>query len=99
MLPLLGWILWRRRDTRPLFAGMFVVHLAAVLATGWGDEWLARLLESGVGPIVDPVNIGPYRFIGSIWIQIGLALAVFLSWKDRKHVVSGTMVSVPVDNG
>lgn len=83
MLPLLAWILWRRRDTRLLFAGMFLVHLVAVVATGWGDEWMARLLESGVGPIIDPVNIGPSRFIGSIWFPIGLAIAAVLTWMRR----------------
>lgn len=83
MLPLLGWLLWSRPAWRLPFLAMAVVHGFAVVASGWGDEWVSRLLSSGVGPIIDPVNISPSRFIGSSWVPLGLLLAAILTWKRR----------------
>lgn len=83
MLPLSIWLLWNRPGLRVPLLAMALVHVMAVLASGWGDEWVGRLLSSGVGPIVDPVNISPSRFLGSTWVPIGLILAAGLMWKGR----------------
>lgn len=82
MLPVLGWLLWRHSAWRVAFVAIFVAHLAAVLATGWGGEWLSVLLTSG-DEIASPLNLGPSRFIGAAWLVIGLPLAAWLTWHGR----------------
>ena len=83
MLPLFLWLLWNRPGWRAPFLALALAHGMAVLASGWGDEWVGRLLSSGVGPVVDPVNISPSRFLGSAWVPLGLILGAWLMWKGR----------------
>ena len=82
MLPVLAWLLWRHPASRLPFVGLFVVHLVAVLATGWGGEWVSVLLASG-DEIGSVLNLGPSRFIGVAWVVIGLPLAAWLTWRGR----------------
>jgi hypothetical protein len=83
MLPLAIWLLWKRPEWRVPFAAAFVIHLVAVLATGWGDDWLHALIAAG-GDVTIPSNIGPSRFVGTLpWLVIGLPLAAWLTWKGR----------------
>lgn len=83
MLPLAIWLLWQRPEWRLRFATAFLVHLAAVIATGWGGDWLGAMLAAG-GDVSIPSNIGPSRFIGTLpWLAIGLPLAGWLTWKGR----------------
>ena len=83
MLPLAIWLLWQRPEWRLPFAAAFLIHLATVLATGWGDDWLGAMLAAG-GDVSIPSNIGPSRFIGTLpWLAVGLPLAAWLTWKGR----------------
>jgi hypothetical protein len=83
MLPLAIWLLWQRPQWRVPFAGAFVVHLLAVLATGWAAEWIGAMLAAG-GDVSIPSNVGPSRFIGTLpWLAIGLPLAAWLTWMGR----------------
>ena len=81
-LPAAGWLLWRDRSLWRPFALMFAGHALAVLATGWGPEWIARLVGSSdeTGSIW---NLGPSRIIGAWWLLIGVPLAAWLTWKGR----------------
>ena len=83
MLPVAAWLLWKRPGLRAPFAIAFVTHSLAVLATGWGPEWVAALIAAG-GDVAIPSNIGPSRFIGILpWTVIGLAPAAWLTIKGR----------------
>jgi hypothetical protein len=87
MLPLAVWLLWRRPGTWLPFAAFFLVHAAVVVARGYGPEWLAAL--TSVQPeLVNEYNFGPSRFIGALWIPIGLALAAWLTWRGRLGLAS-----------
>lgn len=83
MLPLAVWLLWKRPGWRLPFVGLFVVHGVAVLATGWGDEWIAELLVTADVISTSSTNVGPSRFIGLAWMVIGVPLAAFLTWRGR----------------
>ena len=78
MLPLAAWLLWRQRWLWPWAIGLFVAHAGALLVVGWTDAWVARLLETGGSQIGIPFDVGPARFIGTLWIPIGAGLAVVL---------------------
>lgn len=83
MLPLAAWLLWKRPDLRWPFVAMFVVHALAVLATGWGGEWLRDLLAAS-RDVHLPANIAPSRIVGAIpWLIIGIPVAVWLTLRDR----------------
>lgn len=83
MLPLAAWLLWKRPDLRWAFVAMFVVHALAVLATGWGGEWLRDLLAAS-RDVHLPANIAPSRIVGAIpWLIIGIPVAVWLTLRDR----------------
>ncbi len=87
MLPLAAWILWTRPASRLPFAILFVVHAGVVLASGYADDWVAALFR--VGPeMVSDYNYGPSRFIGLLWVPIGVALAVLLTWRGRLGLAS-----------
>ena len=81
-LPILVWILWQRPDWRIRFAVLLLVHTGGVVATGWGTEWVGRLLTSG-DQIDFAFNLGPSRIVGYPWLLIGLPLAAWLTVKGR----------------
>lgn len=81
MAPVAFWLLWKHPEWRWRFAVMFAVNAVAVAWTGLGGEWLARLAASN--EIGHWQNFGPSRWLGVVWQPIGLALAVFLTWKGR----------------
>lgn len=88
MAPAAIWLLWQRPSWRLPFAAAFVVHLAAVLALGRGDDWVAALLAAGEDVTI-PSNIGPSRFIGLLpWLALGVPLAAWLTWKGRLGIAS-----------
>ncbi len=87
MLPLAVWLLWQRPATRLPFAAFFVAHAAVVVALGYGAEWLAAL-TSVQAELGNAYNFGPSRFIGALWIPIGLALAAWLTWRGRLGLAS-----------
>lgn len=86
-LPIIVWLLWKHPAWRLPFVGLFIVHAAAVLATGWGPAWVAALAAS-TAETGSALNFGPSRLIGSIWIPIGLVLAGILTWRGRLGLAS-----------
>jgi hypothetical protein len=87
MLPLAIWILWTRPAWRLPFVGLFVAHAAIVIVSGYAGEWLDALFR--VGPeLTSDYNYGPSRFIGLLWIPIGIVLAAWLTWRGRLGLAS-----------
>jgi hypothetical protein len=83
MLPVAAWLLWKRPEWRLPVAAAFVAHALAVLAIGWGPEWIGTIVAAGRDADL-PSNVGPGRFIGTIpWLAIGLPLAAWLTWRGR----------------
>jgi hypothetical protein len=87
MLPVLAWLLWKRADLRLGFAVLVVAHGIAVLATGFGPDWVARLLASS-SELRHVNNLAPSRFIGVAWVPIGLVIAGWLTWRGRLGLAS-----------
>ena len=82
MLPIVVWLLWKQPEWRLPFAGLFALHAAAVLATGWGAEWIGILAES-TGEIGSVLNLAPSRFIGLVWLIVALPIAAWLTLRGR----------------
>lgn len=83
VIPLAVWLLWKRPEWRLPFAAAFAVHTVAVLAMGWGPDWMGALIAAG-GDVAIPSNVGPSRFVGVIpWLVIGIPLAAWLTTKGR----------------
>ena len=82
LLPVLAWLLWQRQEWRRPFIVMAVIHGVAVLATGWADEWLYRLVASG-DEMGLSINLAPSRFLGWWWMLVAAPLAVWLTVKGR----------------
>jgi hypothetical protein len=76
MLPLTVWLLWKRPETRLPFLVFFVVHALVVVALGYAADWIASLTDVNA-ELANDFNFGPSRFIGALWIPIGLALAAW----------------------
>jgi hypothetical protein len=87
MLPLALWLLWRRPATRLPFAAFFVVHALVVVGLGYAQDWVGALTDVNA-ELVNDFNFGPSRFIGPLWIPIGLALAAWLTWRGRLGLAS-----------
>jgi hypothetical protein len=85
-VPLLVWLLWKRPEWRVPFAAALMVHVAVVVALGFGPAWLGALLHAGEGTSV--ADFGPAALIGTLWVPIGLVLAVFLTWRGRLGMAS-----------
>ena len=83
---LLVWLLWKRPEWRVPFAAALMVHVAVVVALGFGPAWLGALLHAGEGTSV--ADFGPAALIGTLWVPIGLVLAVFLTWRGRLGMAS-----------
>jgi hypothetical protein len=83
MLPVVGYLLWRQSSLRVPAAVIAVAYVVAVAATGYGDDWVVMLSRSGLDVYAAPLNLAPSRFIGSLWIPIGAALAAWLAWRGR----------------
>ena len=83
MVPLAAWLLWKRPEWRLPVLGLFVIHGAAVLATGWADEWIAELIATPASIYISSTNVGPSRFVGLAWLIVGLPLGAWLTWKGR----------------
>lgn len=83
-LPLALWILWKQPDTRPWFAAMAVASLVLVAWSGYGPAWIEALTRfAGGGLLSSPANLGPTRFLGSLWLILGVPLAAWLTIKGR----------------
>lgn len=88
MLPVTAWLLWQRPESRLPFAAIFVVHAALVALSGFGDEWLTRLIVTPGGEMTHPGQWAPTRLIGWAWVPIGAALAVWFTWRGRLGLAS-----------
>lgn len=87
MLPLAGWLLWTDARYRLPFAGLVAVHAVAVVASGWGPEWVAQLLAAG-NATESGDNISPSRFIGLWWLALGIPITVWLTTRGRIGLAS-----------
>lgn len=76
MVPLVMWILWTDRRWILPFAGLFAIHALAVWQTGFGGEWISRLVSSGA-ELTHPENIAPSAIFGWWWVLGALPLAVW----------------------
>lgn len=80
-LPLAVYLLWRRRDLWKELLAIFVVHTVAVLAIGFGGEWLTYLASRGLEDTSAVYNVSPAAPLGAAWFLIGLPLAGALAWR------------------
>lgn len=80
--PLMAWLLWRHEWLRLPFLAFFGAHGAIVLATGFGADWITRLLETSTNEMAYAYNVGPTRFFGFAWYIVGIPLAL---WLWRRH--------------
>ena len=77
-LPVVAWLLWRQPSLRMPAVCILTVNVALVLVSGLGPAWADRLLSTATSEMQHPLNLAPTRWIGAVWIPIGLALAVWL---------------------
>jgi hypothetical protein len=83
MLPIAAYLLWQQPWLRLPSVGLFVAHAFAVLASGYADDWINMLLSASTDALQSPFNLSPSRFIGGLWVPIGVALAALLTWRGR----------------
>ncbi|MGI8828263.1 MAG: hypothetical protein ACR2I5_00630 [Candidatus Limnocylindria bacterium] len=81
-LPAVLWLLWKRPAWRVPFVALVGVYGVAVLASGWGTEWVAALL-SEPGYTGADRDFGPTRIIGYAWLIVGIPLAAWLTYRGR----------------
>jgi hypothetical protein len=91
IVPIAAWLLWRQPGLRWPFVGMFAVHAVLVVLSGWGDEWLARLLTS-TDEVGSAFNVGPTALIGLWWLVLGIPLGVWL-FRRGKVGLAGLAIS------
>ncbi|MGH2489558.1 MAG: hypothetical protein ACRDFR_08075 [Candidatus Limnocylindria bacterium] len=87
MLPLAVCLLWQRPTWRLPFVAILAVHAAAVVASGYAADWLVALTPVEL-ELANEFNFGPSALIGALWIPIGAALAVWLTWRGRLGLAS-----------
>ncbi len=87
MLPLAAWLLWKEPWTRLPFGALFTVHAGLVLVSGYGGDWIGRLLAIS-GELTHQANVGPSHWIGVAWVPIGIALAVWLTRRGKIGLAS-----------
>ena len=83
MVPIGVYLLWRQPELRIPSAVLFVAHGLAVLATGYADDWASVLLTVGTEQVATMLNLSPSRFLGNVWIPIGIGLAAWLTYRGR----------------
>ena len=81
-LPAVVWVLWKRPEWRLSFVGLVAVSGVGVLASGWGFEWVAALLE-GPGYTGADRDFGPTRILGFAWLIVGVPLGAWLTYRGR----------------
>lgn len=92
VIPLAVWFLWKEPWVRLPFVAMFGLHALGVVASGWGDEWLARLAAAAGNEVRSPYNYGPSQFIGMLWLPIGLVLGA-VAWHRGRPALAGLLVA------
>jgi hypothetical protein len=82
LLPVLVWLLWKHPAWRWRFVAIALVIGAATLLTGYAPDWTTSFIH-GRSDFAGPFELGPGRFIGIVWVPIGLALAAWFTWRGR----------------
>jgi hypothetical protein len=82
VVPIAAWMLWQKPSLRWPFVVMFAVHAGLVLISGWGDEWIGRLLTS-TDEVESAFNIGPSALVGAWWLLVGIPLGIWLFLRGR----------------
>jgi hypothetical protein len=80
VLPVAAWLVWKQPGLRWPFVVMFAAHTGLVIVSGWGDEWVGRLLTS-TDEIGSAFNVGPTALLGPWWFLIGIPLGAWLFWR------------------
>ncbi len=87
VIPLTVWLLWKRPHTRLPALVLLIASIAGAALTGYGGEWVARLLESG-GDVANFWNLAPSRFIGYLWWPAAFALGAWFTLRGRLGLAS-----------
>ena len=91
MFPIAVWLLWKQPAWRWPFGALFLGHAAAVMATGYGDEWLAVLATVGPTEVMQGFNVSPSALIGLWWLALAVPLAVW-AWSARRPAMAGLLL-------
>jgi len=83
LVPTVLWILWRRPEWRWPVALMFVAHAALVWWTGLGVTWVETALRIGPELLPDLSNLSPSRFVGLLWLVLGIPLGAWFFFQGR----------------
>ncbi len=87
-LPVAIWLLWKQPWTRGVVVVLFGIHLGLVAVSGYGPEWIDRLVSTSGAEIAHPQNIAPTHWIGIAWAPFGVALAGWLVWRGHLGLAS-----------
>ena len=90
-LPLLVWLLLRNPSWRLPALGVIVIHAAAVMATGYGTEWIQTLISVGPQQASPDINWGPTGVIGPWWLLAGIPLGAWLLSKGYTGIAGLAM--------
>jgi hypothetical protein len=91
MIPVAAWLLLRNGDLRLPFAAATLLYGVVVLATGYADEWLTKLLTVGATEMTSAYNVAPSAIIGPIWLAIAIPLAVW-AFRAGRPGLSGLLL-------
>lgn len=80
LIPLGLWLVWRDPTLRTPVVTVFVGHAAAVLMTGYFDDWVAAAIAYGS---TNQVGIGLARVFGTWGLVVGIPLATWLTLRGR----------------
>jgi hypothetical protein len=91
MVPIVAWLLWKHPPWRLPFVALFAGHAAAVIATGYGEEWLAVLAQVGPEEVAQQLNVAPSALIGAWWLVLAVPLAVW-AFANRRPATAGLLL-------
>lgn len=91
MFPIAAWLLWTHRVWRWPFVGLFVLHAAAVMASGYADDWLAALVFTAPEEIAQAYNVAPSALIGLSWLLLAAPLAIW-ALAAKRPALSGLLL-------
>jgi hypothetical protein len=83
MVPIAAFLLWQHPRLRWPALAIVAVHSAAVIATGYADDWITALVTVGTDQIGTLLNLSPSRFLGIWWLLVGIPLAVVLVTRHK----------------
>lgn len=83
MLPIGAYLLWTNRSLLLPSLVVLIAHTAVVIGSGWGPEWVARLVGTARSMSEIAGNFGPTRIFGPSWLIAGIPVAVWLARSGR----------------